>query len=106
MVENRVPPPLRPDVPPELTAPAGQADTAEAGAGARVTCPECLCRLDVSETSSGGRYLYVVSIHPAIEPKALERFVGPNEGPDLSCPACGRTFNPSGPYRRLSRPRP
>ena len=105
MVEKRVRPPLRSRVPPEVPAPATQQDTTEAAPAARVTCPECLCRLDVSETSSGGRYLYVVSIHPAIEPKALERFVGPNEGPDLSCPACGKTFDPSGPYRRLSHPR-
>ena len=69
----------------------------------RITCPKCLCRLDVFETSSGGRTVSVAVLSMTAEPKALERFMAPDEGPDIVCPACSVKIDPAAPYRRNTR---
>ena len=73
---------------------------------ARVRCPHCSSRLDVQETVSGGRNVSVAGFGPFIgeEPKAVERFVSPDSGPDIICPACQRKVDPAGSYPR-SQPR-
>jgi uncharacterized protein YbaR (Trm112 family) len=67
----------------------------------RVTCPECRSRLEVFDTQSGARTVSVVGLGLAVESKAkaLERFLPPDAGPDIVCPACARTFDPASPYR-------
>ena len=37
------------------------------------------------------------------EPKALERFMAPDSGPDLICPACNHKIDPAAPYRATDR---
>jgi ssDNA-binding Zn-finger/Zn-ribbon topoisomerase 1 len=59
-----------------------------------VTCQKCQTRLEVFETSSGGRTIAVAASHNSIEPKALERFVPPGAGPTFPCPACGSIVDP------------
>jgi hypothetical protein len=75
---------------------------------AKVTCPRCSSRLDVTETPSGGRSVAVLALDLAIDvhAKALERFIGPDGGPDVICPACEARFDPAAPLvrPRLRRP--
>jgi hypothetical protein len=70
----------------------------------RLTCPQCECRLDVFETSSGGRTVSVAVLSTAADPKALQRFMAPDEGPEIVCPACNVKIDPAAPYRRLKSP--
>ena len=65
----------------------------------RVTCPKCRSRLEIFETPSGGRTVSVLGLGTTIEPKALEHFMGPDEGPDIICPACDLQLDPASPYR-------
>jgi hypothetical protein len=69
------------------------------GASARVRCPRCESRLDVLETSSGGRSVSIIWFGPTVEASArsLETFKGPGEGGDIKCPACHTDFDPSAP---------
>jgi hypothetical protein len=71
----------------------------------RVTCPRCRSRLEIFETPSGGRTVAVAGIGTSLEPKALERFHGPDEGPDIICPACNLQLDPASPYRGERGPR-
>jgi hypothetical protein len=70
---------------------------------AKLQCPQCQTRLDVFETASGGRTIAVTILGATVEhgAKALETFQGADDGPQIKCPACGRTFDPSGPYRPI-----
>lgn len=70
----------------------------------KVTCPRCSTRLAVTETPSGGRSVAVLALGRSVEDtaKALERFVAPDRGPDVICPACDARFDPAAP---LVRPR-
>jgi hypothetical protein len=54
----------------------------------------------VVETPSGARTVSVVALGLTVESyaKAFERFIGPDHGPDLVCPACEGQFDPSTPY--------
>jgi hypothetical protein len=65
----------------------------------KVRCPNCQSRLDVLETPSGGRIVSVAYLGPSVEMNAhaLERFVGPDGGRELQCPACSKPFDPSAP---------
>ena len=65
----------------------------------RLTCVNCRSRLEIFETPSGGRTVSVVAIGSLREPKALERFMAPGEGPDILCPACNVQLDPAAPYR-------
>jgi DNA-directed RNA polymerase subunit RPC12/RpoP len=65
----------------------------------RVTCPKCRSRLEIFETPSGGRTVSVTGVGTTIEPKALERFMAPDQGPDIVCPACNLQIDPAAPYR-------
>ena len=70
---------------------------------AKVQCPRCHTRLDVFETQSGGRVVSVTLLGPAVEhtAHALETFQPADAGPEISCPACRHSFDPSGPYRAI-----
>ena len=68
----------------------------------RVTCPRCRARLEILETASGGRSVSVISVG-SMEPRALERFVPPEMGPDIVCPACELQLDPAAPYRGEKR---
>jgi hypothetical protein len=72
---------------------------------ARLICPKCRSRLEVIETSSGGRTVSVMGLGDAVssEAKALELFVGPDAGPEIQCPACNDRFDPASPYRGVPR---
>ena len=65
----------------------------------RVTCPRCRSRLEIFETPSGGRTVSVAGLGATVEPKALERFMAPDQGPDIICPACNLQIDPAAPYR-------
>jgi DNA-directed RNA polymerase subunit RPC12/RpoP len=65
----------------------------------RVTCPQCRSRLEIFETPSGGRTVSVAGLGTTVEPQALERFMAPDEGPDIVCPACKLQIDPAAPYR-------
>jgi DNA-directed RNA polymerase subunit RPC12/RpoP len=69
----------------------------------RVTCPKCRSRLEVFETPSGAKTVSVLALGPPVEShaKALERFIAPESGPDITCPACELRIDPAAPY--LSR---
>ena len=72
----------------------------------KLTCPRCQSRLDIVETSSGGRTTSVAGLGVSVEhsARALEHFQGPDEGPDIRCPACETMIDPAAPYRvRLDR---
>ena len=72
----------------------------------KLTCPYCQSRLEVIETPSGGRTVSVARLSTKVESsaKALERFYGPDAGPDIGCPACVHTLDPRAPhYRTLVR---
>jgi hypothetical protein len=71
-----------------VTGPAG---------GARVICPHCDSRLDVTETSSGGRIVSIVGFGDSVErtAKSLETFDAPGTSGDITCPACHRRVDPS-----------
>jgi hypothetical protein len=60
----------------------------------RLTCQQCGTRLEVFETSSGGRTIAVAALHDRFEPKALELFVPPGAGLPFPCPACGAIVDP------------
>ena len=75
-----------------------QASTGQNASG-RVTCPRCRSRLEIFETPSGGRTVSVFGLGTSMEPKALERFMAPDEGPDVICPACSLRLDPAAPYR-------
>jgi DNA-directed RNA polymerase subunit RPC12/RpoP len=66
---------------------------------AKVRCPNCQSRLDVLETPSGGRIVSVAYLGASVEMNAhaLERFVPPDGGREVQCPACSKYFDPSGP---------
>jgi DNA-directed RNA polymerase subunit RPC12/RpoP len=68
-------------------------------ASGRVTCPRCRSRLEIFETPSGGRTVSVSGLGTSVEPKALERFMAPDEGPEVICPACSLRLDPAAPYR-------
>jgi hypothetical protein len=70
---------------------------------AKVQCPRCHTRLDVFETTSGGRTVSVTILGASVEhgAAALETFQSPDEGPRITCPACSQAFDPSGPYRPI-----
>src|SRR5688572_15655880 len=65
----------------------------------KVRCPHCQSRLDVLETPSGGRTISVGFLGASVEAnaQALELFLSPIAGPEVTCPACTRTFDPSAP---------
>ena len=69
----------------------------------RLTCPKCRSRLEVFETPSGAKTVSVLVLGALVESraKALERFIGPESGPDIVCPACDLRIDPAAPY--LSR---
>jgi DNA-directed RNA polymerase subunit RPC12/RpoP len=71
----------------------------------RLVCPRCRSRLEVQETASGGRTVSVLGLGDSVSSsaKALEKFIGPDAGPDISCPACGHRFDPASPYRGATR---
>jgi DNA-directed RNA polymerase subunit RPC12/RpoP len=71
----------------------------------RLICPRCRSRLEVLETASGGRTVYVMGLGESVssDAKALELFLAPDAGPDIKCPACGERFDPSSPYRRFPK---
>ena len=73
---------------------------------AKLRCPQCASRLEVLETSSGGRMVSVIVLGPSVErdARALERFVPPGAGPDVICPACRYRFDPAQHYRTFSPP--
>ena len=70
---------------------------------AKLQCPHCQTRLDVFETASGGRTIAVTILGPTVEQgaKALETFQAADDGPRITCPACAKIFDPSGPYRPI-----
>lgn len=72
----------------------------------KLTCPHCQSRLEVIETASGSRTVCVARLSAKVEnsAKALERFYGPDAGPDIACPACVRTLD-SPHFRTLGRRR-
>ena len=55
------------------------------------------------ETPSGGKTVSVLALGAPVESraKALERFIAPESGPDILCPACDMRIDPAAPY--LSR---
>jgi hypothetical protein len=65
----------------------------------RITCPQCRSRLDVAETSSGGRTVSVAVVAVLAEPQALELFTPPASGPHITCPSCSQNIDPAAPYR-------
>jgi hypothetical protein len=71
----------------------------------RLICPRCRSRLEVLETTSGGRTVSVMGLGESVssDAKALELFLAPDAGPDIKCPACAERFDPSSPYRRFPR---
>jgi DNA-directed RNA polymerase subunit RPC12/RpoP len=72
----------------------------------RITCPECRSRLDIFETPSGGRTVSVAVLSTTLEPQALERFMSPDQAPEIMCPACNHMIDPAAPYRSFpKRPR-
>ena len=79
-----------------------QQSRAPAPAG-RVTCPKCRSRLEVFESPSGAKTVSVLALGLSVEShaKALERFIAPESGPDILCPACDLRIDPAAPY--LSR---
>jgi hypothetical protein len=70
---------------------------------AKLQCPRCQSRLEVFETTSGGRTVAVTTLGPTVERSAiaLETFQAPAEGPRLKCPACANLFDPTGGYRAI-----
>jgi DNA-directed RNA polymerase subunit RPC12/RpoP len=76
----------------------------------KLKCAKCSSRLDIIETPSGGRIVSVSLLGDSVEQNAtaLELFQPPDAGPKITCPACGRSFDPSEPHRSippLTRPR-
>ena len=73
---------------------------------ARLTCPTCRSRIAIIETASGGKMVSIVALGPSVEStaKALERFIAPDGGADIICPACDRHIDPSAQYRIHDRP--
>jgi hypothetical protein len=55
----------------------------------------------VFETPSGGRTVSVVVLSDRVESRALERFMAPDQGPEIICPACNNRIDPAAPYRAL-----
>jgi hypothetical protein len=41
----------------------------------------------------------VAGVGTTVEPKALERFMAPDQGPEIVCPACNLQIDPAAPYR-------
>jgi hypothetical protein len=80
-----------------------QMATDDKSTAAKLTCPQCGSRLEILETTSGGRSVGVSVLGMSVElsAKALERFQGPDDGPEIICPACSHPIDPSAPYRRL-----
>lgn len=68
-----------------------------------IRCPNCDSRLDVMETQSGGRIVSVIGLGHSVEQsaRALELFLPPGAGPDLTCPACHGRIDTSVPHRRI-----
>jgi len=79
---------------------------ADGGVEARLTCPTCRSRIAIIETASGGKMVSIVGLGASVEStaKALERFVAPDGGADIICPACDRHIDPSAQYRMHARP--
>ncbi len=76
----------------------------------KLKCPTCSSRLDIFDTPSGGRIVSVSLLGDSVEQNAaaLELFQPPDAGPKITCPACGRSFDPSEPHRSIpmfNRPR-
>lgn len=71
----------------------------------KIQCPRCETRLDVIETQSGGRVVAVATLGHSVQDTAigLETFQPPDAGPQILCPACRHTFDPSGFYRTIPR---
>jgi len=84
-----------------MTAGAGVAISPDDFTVSKLACPRCRSRLDVIETSSGGRTVSVTGLGASVEQHALalQRFQGPGAGPDIICPACEYRIDPSAPYR-------
>jgi DNA-directed RNA polymerase subunit RPC12/RpoP len=74
---------------------------------AKLQCPRCQSRLEVFETTSGGRTVSVATLGPTVEdhPLAQETFHARDEGPRIKCPACGNVFDPAGVSRAIPRRR-
>jgi hypothetical protein len=77
-----------------------QLDSAPSG---RITCPMCGCRLDITETPSGGRAISVARLSTIVDAKRLERFMPPDGDRDVICPACDAKVDPAAPYRSNTR---
>jgi hypothetical protein len=75
-------------------------DTSHRPDPVKVRCPRCQSRLDVLETSSGGRTVSVAFLGASVETKAvaLESFMAPDGGVELACPACTYRFDPKFSY--------
>ena len=69
--------------------PDGSPDTA------RIRCDKCRSRLRITDTTSGGRTISVISLGKAVEDdaKALEIFIPPSST-QLKCPACASEVDP------------
>ena len=74
---------------------------------AKVRCPQCESRLDILETPSGGRIVSVSLLGPAVDStaQAVEAFQGPDDRPEIVCPACMMKFDPSEPGSAVRPPR-
>jgi hypothetical protein len=70
---------------------------------AKLQCPRCHTRLEVFETTSGGRTVSVTTLGATVERSALalETFQAPDDGPRINCPACSQVFDPSSFYRAI-----
>jgi len=70
---------------------------------AKVRCSKCQSSLDVLETPSGARTISVRTLGSCVERTALalERFQRPEDGPEIRCPACDKSFDPSEPSRAI-----
>jgi DNA-directed RNA polymerase subunit RPC12/RpoP len=79
---------------------------ADLGVEARLTCPTCQSRIAIIETASGGKTVSIVGLGASVETsaKALERFIAPDGGADIICPACDHHIDPSAQYRMHERP--
>ena len=64
----------------------------------RIICPRCNSRLHIIEAANGGLRVSVVSLG-TLDPLTLERFLPPDTGPGIRCPACDLELDPLSPHR-------